>query len=87
MRIPCPHCGTRDLREFEYVGSAKLMARPTEADGFHDYIYLRDNPSGENAELWQHVYGCRAYLHVVRNVTTHEVISATLARDVKGGTA
>ncbi len=27
MRIPCPHCGERDLREFSYLGDATL-ARP-----------------------------------------------------------
>lgn len=81
MRLACPHCGERDSREFEYLGSAKLLDRPTEATDFYDYIYVRENPAGDNAELWQHVYGCRAWLHVVRNVTTHEIKSIILARD------
>ena len=25
MRIPCPICGERDLREFYYVGDAKIV--------------------------------------------------------------
>lgn len=81
MRINCPHCGERDSREFQYLGSAKLLNRPNDAADFHDYIYLRDNPAGDNAELWQHVFGCRAWLHVVRNVSTHEIQSVHLARD------
>lgn len=81
MRINCPHCGERDSREFEYLGAAKLLDRPVGSADFHDYLYIRENPSSDNAELWQHVFGCRAWLHVVRNVTTHQILSATLARD------
>ena len=84
MRITCPHCGERDSREFEYLGSAKLLDRPEAGEAaFFDYIYTRENPRGENAELWQHVMGCSAWLHVVRNVTTHEILAVKLARDVK----
>ena len=88
MRIPCPHCGERDHREFEYLGSAKLLDRPEgdDAASFHDYVYLRNNPTGENAELWQHVMGCAAWLYVVRNVTTHEIIGVKLAREVREAT-
>lgn len=84
MRINCPNCGPRDSREFEYLGSAKLLARPTDPAEFLDYLYLRDNPTGTNAELWQHTMGCRAWLHVLRNVTTHEVLDVALASDVAG---
>ncbi len=71
MRLACPHCGERDSREFSYLGDAKMAA------GGEDFasVYLRENPSGAHAELWQHVLGCRAWLEVVRNVSTHEVIS------------
>ena len=84
MRITCPLCGERDSREFEYLGSAKLLDRPEAGEAaFFDYIYARENPHGENAELWQHVMGCSAWLYVVRNVTTHEILMVKLARDVK----
>ena len=52
MRLTCPLCGERDLREFAYRGSAKLLARPAADAGaaaFHDYLNLRDNPAGPNA--------------------------------------
>ena len=84
MRISCPHCGERDLREYEYLGAAKLLARPEGSTGFHDYLHLRENPAGVNTELWQHTMGCRAWLHVLRNVTTHEVLDVALASDVAG---
>ena len=82
MRLNCPHCGERDAREFEYLGSAKLLDRPAEADAeaYLEYVFLRDNPAGENAELWQHTMGCRAWLHVRRNTSTHEVLEVRLAR-------
>lgn len=71
MRLACPHCGDRDSREFKYLGDAKMAA----GGGGVAAVYLRDNPSGEHSELWQHVLGCRAWLEVLRNVSTHEVIS------------
>jgi len=74
MRLNCPHCGLRDSREFSYFGDAKTAT----GTGFAD-TYLRDNPTGAHKELWQHVQGCRAWLKVTRNTTTHEVISVSEA--------
>ena len=84
MRICCPICGERDLREFHYEGSSKLIDRPEMGAGlveFHDYLHLRDNPAGINEELWSHEYGCRGWLLVQRNTITHEIISIKLAKD------
>lgn len=84
MRLTCPLCGARDLREFTYRGAAKLMARPAADAGlaaFDAYLHIRDNPAGPNAELWLHDYGCRAWLHVLRDTRSHAVLSATLARE------
>lgn len=96
MIIECPICGARDLREFQYLGAAKLLERPRardlenpanqkDQDAFFDYVYIRDNPEGPNAELWLHQLGCRAYIHAVRNTKTHEFVSTQLARDKKAG--
>ena len=85
LRLSCPICGARDLREFSYRGSAKLMARPSAeagAEAFHDYLNLRDNPAGPNPELWQHEWGCRAWLRVVRDTRSHAVLEVALAREV-----
>lgn len=84
MRLTCPLCGERDLREFTYRGSAKLLARPAAsagAEAFNDYLNLRDNPAGPNAELWQHEWGCRAWLRVVRDTTSHAILETALARE------
>jgi methylglutamate dehydrogenase subunit B len=81
MLIPCPYCGARDSHEFTYRGAAvgprPDPARPDAADAFHDYVYLRDNPAGDNAEYWYHGAGCRSWLKVVRDTTTHEIKSVT----------
>ncbi len=84
MRLTCPICGERDLREFGVRGSAKLLARPAGDAGaaaFHDYLNLRDNPAGLHAELWQHEWGCRAWLRVVRDTRSHAILEVALARE------
>ncbi len=83
MRITCPHCGERDSREFDYLGAASLLERPENPAAFTDYIYSRENSAGDNAELWQHSMGCRAWLYVVRNVTTHDIKQVRLAREAR----
>jgi methylglutamate dehydrogenase subunit B len=81
MLIPCPHCGVRPVEEFTFNGDASLR-RPTgdDADAWHDYIYLRDNPKGVFDEYAHHSSGCRAWLVVKRNTETHEVISVATTR-------
>ena len=87
MRINCPHCGDRDVSEFTYLGDATLT-RPNsdiapsgeaQADAFHDYVYLRDNPEGTHREHWYHGMGCRAWLTVTRNIRSHAVLSVVSA--------
>ncbi len=88
MRLTCPQCGERDRREFTYLGAAKLLDRPKGDAGqaaFHDYVHIRDNPAGPLRELWQHEFGCRAWLVVTRNTVTHEISAVALAQDVKAG--
>jgi sarcosine oxidase subunit delta len=83
LRIPCPYCGPRGNEEFSYLGDASVR-RPDPAiadatQAFHDYVYLRDNPSGGHSELWYHGGGCRRWLVVTRNTRTHEIGAATFA--------
>jgi len=86
MRLICPLCGSRDSREFSYLGDAKLMDRPDARAPFedwHEYVHLRDNPEGVHKELWLHDYGCRAYLQVTRNTATHEVLEVVTVDSLK----
>jgi sarcosine oxidase subunit delta len=87
MIINHPLLGPRDSAEFVYLGDASLIERPdpevdNAADQFHDYAYLRDNPSGELRELWFHEGGDRSWLVVTRDTRTHEISKVELARDV-----
>jgi heterotetrameric sarcosine oxidase delta subunit len=83
MRIKCPHCGERDVREFQYLGDAKLkrpdaFAVDSEAR-FVEYVYLRDNIAGRNMEYWYHTAGCQCWLKVDRHTRTHEIFGAVQA--------
>lgn len=80
MRIPCPLCGERDLREFSYLGDAVYLDRPEQGDdaGYDAYLHLRDNPAGATKDVWYHGQGCGAWLWVSRNTVTHEILDAEL---------
>jgi sarcosine oxidase subunit delta len=85
MRIPCPHCGDRDVREFAYLGDAGPQRPDPQAPDalacFVDYVYLRDNPAGPHRELWYHGFGCQAWLMVTRDTRNHDILGATPAKD------
>lgn len=80
MRIPCPHCGERDSREFSYLGGAEpkrpdpACAEPLVA--FTAYVYDRDNISGLQQEYWYHGSGCQAWLVVSRDTKSHAIVAA-----------
>ncbi|WP_299151873.1 sarcosine oxidase subunit delta [uncultured Tateyamaria sp.] len=85
MRLPCPMCGARDVREFYYQGAAVMLDRPApdaDVEVWDHYLHVRENPAGDIEELWSHDAGCGAWLKVVRNTVTHEVKSAKLAAEV-----
>jgi heterotetrameric sarcosine oxidase delta subunit len=77
MRIPCPHCGERDVSEFRYGGDA-ARNRPPHGTGsladWHDYYFLFDNPKGPHLEHWQHVLGCRAWFTLKRDTAMNTVL-------------
>ncbi|MFZ5962151.1 sarcosine oxidase subunit delta [Thalassococcus sp. BH17M4-6] len=82
MRLPCPLCGERDLREFYYMGDAVRLARPAPDAGeaaWDSYLHLRDNPAGETRDLWQHEAGCGAWIVVTRDTVSHAVLGSVLA--------
>ncbi len=88
IQLTCPHCGPRDHAEFSYAGDARIV-RPADpqaatAADWDDYVYLRDNPSGAHVEYWHHVQGCRAFVKVIRDITTHEVIACGWPSDDLG---
>ena len=78
MRLTCPHCGARDLREFTYGGAALERPSGDWGEAWDSYIHLRDNPAGLSTEWWQHD-PCAAWLVVERDTRTHEVFSVSEA--------
>ncbi len=86
MRINCPHCGERDLREWSYTGDAVALARPApDANGatWDNYLHLRKNPAGKTRDLWHHTGGCGAWIIVTRDTVTHEIYKTELASKAK----
>lgn len=77
MRLTCPYCGERDLREFTYKGAAVALMRPQNPEwsqDWDDHLHNRDNPAGATRDLWQHD-ACGAWIEVERDTVTHEVIA------------
>jgi len=82
MLIPCPHCGSRPVEEFTFLGDAAPTRPETLEDpGWHAYVYERGNPRGAFDEFAHHSGGCRAWLVVSRDTKTHEVFGAVIARN------
>jgi sarcosine oxidase subunit delta len=85
MLIKCPHCGTRPVEEFTFLGDARpqrpASSDPETMDQWFKYVYLRDNPSGRFDEYVQHSGGCRAWLVVTRDTATHEIYASMTARE------
>jgi methylglutamate dehydrogenase subunit B len=85
MLIKCPHCGTRPVEEYTFLGDARPQrpssSDPPDMDEWFDYVYLRGNPKGRIDEYAQHSGGCRAWLVVSRDTETHEVHACMPARD------
>lgn len=86
MRLPCPICGERDIREFYYQGADVALNRPDPEAGdqaWQDYVFLRDNQPGAHKDLWHHESGCGAWIVVSRDTNTHEISGAVLAENAK----
>ena len=91
MRICCPCCGDRDLREFVYLGDASLKRpdpnAPDALEQFTAYVYQRDNTAGAHRDFWYHSAGCHAWLVVTRNTLTHEILAVESAKEIRHETA
>ena len=79
LLIPCPWCGERDVSEFHCGGEAHVT-RPSTASTIDDtvwadYLFMRQNPKGLHYERWSHAYGCRKWLHLVRDTISDQVLA------------
>jgi methylglutamate dehydrogenase subunit B len=88
MKIPCPLCGSRDRREFYYMGTEDYLTRSDDqasVEALDNQLFLRDNPAGPTRDLWYHETGCGSWMVVSRNTITHEVYGAELVSARKMG--
>lgn len=88
MKLPCPLCGSRDRREFYYMGTEDYLTPAGEGaslDDLDNHLFLRDNPAGLTRDLWYHEQGCGAWMVVTRNTVSHAVLAAELVADRKKG--
>lgn len=89
MQISCPFCGARDLSEYAYIGDAsrQIPALSQPATVWADYVWSRTNPRGLHREHWQHSFGCRQFLLVVRDTATHRIHSVQTVGPFAAGDA
>jgi heterotetrameric sarcosine oxidase delta subunit len=75
FRIPCPHCGPRNVSEFRHVGERRSRPDPETAslEVWRAYLYEQHNVAGWSAESWYHSFGCRRFISVERHTVTNEV--------------
>ncbi len=89
LLIPCPWCGSRDEREFDYGGQHVDYPELNQAgdlpqDAWHKAVHLRDNSRGEIRELWYHRSGCERWISVMRNTLTHQFCDTSNSRQGEG---
>jgi len=79
--IDCPVCGPRHLAEFSYGGEAScapVAIDSTDRQAWETRVFARQNPRGPHEEHWQHAAGCRSWLQVRRDVTSHRIEAVRL---------
>jgi sarcosine oxidase subunit delta len=77
IKIPCVHCGLRDVDEFRFGG--ELRSRPTfEAsnEAWADYNFMRNNTAGIQKEWWFHRLGCGQWFQLERNTRSNQFTPA-----------
>ena len=79
LLIDCPYCGERPEIEFTYGGQAHLT-RPLEPAQLDDqswaeFLYMRANTKGVQAERWRHARGCGRFFNALRDTTTDHFLA------------
>lgn len=76
LMIPCPWCGPRDEREFQFGGEADRVGRVAAGEAEADWPFVRENAKGRAREIWWHAHGCRRWLLVERDTAANRVLAA-----------
>jgi heterotetrameric sarcosine oxidase delta subunit len=79
MQLTCPHCGPRAQTEFVYERTVdSVVPLDVAPEDAMKTLFTRNNPRGDDEEIWRHTYGCRAWMIIKRNRVTN-IISAVRA--------
>lgn len=66
--LECPNCGQRAVSEFTFRGEHSLRpAAEADFSAWTDYVFLRENKWGQQAEWWYHRGGCKRWFLVKRD--------------------
>ena len=79
--ITCPICGPRNVYEFRFGG--EVQERPdvsASEETWTDYLYIRKNESGRQAEWWHHRSGCKIWFQAMRDTAKNEIIESERQR-------
>jgi len=81
--FPCPFCGTRDEREFHFLGSAGKV-RPDTGAAVSDadwaaYLYDNPNPMRAAREVWMHLT-CAEVFIMERDTHSMDVLAVQRLR-------
>ena len=78
----------RAQKEFSYGGDAtvkrpKINEEVTKEE-WDDFVYMRKSPRGKHIELWHHISGCRQWIKVLRDTSTHEIFNTYKSEEKVG---
>jgi heterotetrameric sarcosine oxidase delta subunit len=81
--LTCPNCGPRNVAEFRFGGETN--PRPKDPSAVNDaewanYVYMRQNKAGVEAEWWYHRAGCGLWFLAERDTRTNEVLKTYVWR-------
>lgn len=80
LLIHCPYCAAaRPELEFAYAGEAHI-ARPRHPSRvgdaeWRDFLYIRGNARGVQAERWRHVNGCGRFFNALRDTVSDKFLA------------
>lgn len=69
FQLTCPNCGLREVGEFRYGGEMVEVSLGGAA--------VNSNLPGKQVERWYHLFGCRRWLKVERDVRNNQVHSVS----------
>jgi sarcosine oxidase subunit delta len=75
FKIPCPHCGERDVYEFSFGSEVKDQPPPGAGiRAWRHYLYFNQNLCGVQSEWWCHSAGCGTWFRVKRDTLTNNIL-------------